>query len=472
MLLLYIILAICAIARTQQFPNTRFPLPYPALSPSCRAALDTTVECDVALDDMFTNNAATYHEDLPLICSDICLASLRSVKQAIQAGCNSTSDVIEDGGVLWPATRFVDEYIFTHEKFCLKDPESDRFCAIVEAEWRDKDLWTTEEQCHNCTLAAMEIDLKAPFHYYDEEDATSYEQRKAACSITQPPILPPPPYRMGQIAFVDHSKPIVQSKECDAAYTVLPGETCNSIALGTNTSTLALIRLNGLDAFCSSLMPDMKLCIPGQCKTHVILRNDTCATIAKSRADEGVKLSYTELRLWNPNINFPCSNLRPEEVICVSPPEESSTANAAHTKLLDPLRKASKVVDGVECQLSIKSDIRLSCFWVAEQSKMTVDDLMKLNPGIDKSVCTSGIEADRTICVAGKVHQAEPMAELKFKSSGSDDQAGKVHQAVSTGAPMPEIKFLSEEEWPQWFRDWDPEKDPLPLVKHNGGEGS
>ncbi|KAF8556044.1 hypothetical protein OG21DRAFT_1483386 [Imleria badia] len=106
---------------------------------------------------------------------------------------------------------------------------------------------------------------------------------------------------------------------CDRSATVATGDTCNGISATHNVSTYQLAAVNTgiIDPNCDNLYVGEVIClgITGQdCSTtYVVQYNDTCVGIA------GVhNISENTLLKNNPNLNQICTNLYPDEVLCVS----------------------------------------------------------------------------------------------------------------------------------------------------------
>ncbi|KAM5538374.1 hypothetical protein V8D89_007976 [Ganoderma adspersum] len=106
---------------------------------------------------------------------------------------------------------------------------------------------------------------------------------------------------------------------CSRTYTVVAGDTCDGIAAKENVSSyqLAIVNDGTIDIGCDNLSVGESLClgIVGQdCQvTHVVAPGDTCQTIA---AAAGTTVDI--LLANNPNVNTPCINIHPGEVLCTA----------------------------------------------------------------------------------------------------------------------------------------------------------
>ncbi|KLO15198.1 hypothetical protein SCHPADRAFT_825133, partial [Schizopora paradoxa] len=104
---------------------------------------------------------------------------------------------------------------------------------------------------------------------------------------------------------------------CTRNYTVLEGDTCDSISAANNASTYQLAAVNpSIDAGCSNLLPGESLClgtVDQDCKeTYVVQPDDTCDIVAASQG-----INSTMVRFNNPQIDEECTNLYIGEVLCI-----------------------------------------------------------------------------------------------------------------------------------------------------------
>ncbi|KAF8332985.1 hypothetical protein F5887DRAFT_1080437 [Amanita rubescens] len=107
---------------------------------------------------------------------------------------------------------------------------------------------------------------------------------------------------------------------CDRTYTVVSGDTCDTIAQKNNVPTWQLFCVNPtINPQCSNLHPGHKLCLGiygHDCKiTHTVVPGDTCTSIAI-----GADISLDTFYKNNPAIHRPqCDNLAIGEVVCTGP---------------------------------------------------------------------------------------------------------------------------------------------------------
>ncbi|GJE98019.1 LysM peptidoglycan-binding domain-containing protein [Phanerochaete sordida] len=106
--------------------------------------------------------------------------------------------------------------------------------------------------------------------------------------------------------------------DCARDYTVVSGDTCNTIGAAEKVSLFQLFHVNPeIDANCSGLSIGEDLCLgrTGQDCTdvYVVQSGDFCAKIAQTA---GIPLDT--LLANNGNINSACSNLGVGEVVCIA----------------------------------------------------------------------------------------------------------------------------------------------------------
>ncbi|KAF8137346.1 hypothetical protein EV363DRAFT_1317724 [Boletus edulis] len=106
---------------------------------------------------------------------------------------------------------------------------------------------------------------------------------------------------------------------CDRNATVVAGDICDGISAKYNVSTYQLATVNSgvIDANCDNLQVGEVICLglTGQdcMTTYVVQSGDTCTSIA-----DAYSIPQSTLLTNNPNVNSNCTNLYPNEVLCVS----------------------------------------------------------------------------------------------------------------------------------------------------------
>ncbi|KAG5731543.1 hypothetical protein E4T56_gene5484, partial [Termitomyces sp. T112] len=105
---------------------------------------------------------------------------------------------------------------------------------------------------------------------------------------------------------------------CNRNYTVVLGDTCDSISAAQNVSTFQLALDNPtVAAECKDLQAGQVLCLglEGQdCSiVQVVAEGDSCNNITMS-----ANITLATLRANNPNVNANCTNIYPGEVLCTA----------------------------------------------------------------------------------------------------------------------------------------------------------
>ncbi|PPQ89824.1 hypothetical protein CVT25_007525 [Psilocybe cyanescens] len=112
----------------------------------------------------------------------------------------------------------------------------------------------------------------------------------------------------------------VAAADCTRSYTIQDGDYCDKISQAQNVSTyqLAVVNSDSVDTSCSNLQPGASLCLAQNAEedcrtTYTVVLGDTCDSVAASNG-----LNSTILYLNNPQINEACSNIYTGEVLCTS----------------------------------------------------------------------------------------------------------------------------------------------------------
>jgi hypothetical protein len=105
---------------------------------------------------------------------------------------------------------------------------------------------------------------------------------------------------------------------CVRTYTVKAGDTCNAIGAAQRASTFQILASNPEINFgCTNLMPDQVICLGIQnadcTATYVVQPGDTCNGIETKNG-----INSTQLYHNNPNIDENCFNIYSGEVLCVA----------------------------------------------------------------------------------------------------------------------------------------------------------
>ncbi|KAF8181642.1 hypothetical protein BJ912DRAFT_979637 [Pholiota molesta] len=105
---------------------------------------------------------------------------------------------------------------------------------------------------------------------------------------------------------------------CLRSYTVQEGDYCDKVSARPRIYQLAVLNSNAVNSACTNLLPGQTLCLAENAdedcnSTYTVLNGDSCDSIAAANA-----LNTTILTLNNPQIDQGCSNIYPGEVLCTS----------------------------------------------------------------------------------------------------------------------------------------------------------
>ncbi|KAL2811774.1 hypothetical protein BJX63DRAFT_433124 [Aspergillus granulosus] len=114
-------------------------------------------------------------------CTDECYLSLEGARTVIAAACAAETDVIVVENVTYPATIIVDNYLFTYRLSCRKDSVTGEYCAPQVAAWSNQSQLSLDQECSDCWLGGLAIQLASPFGY-DQGIADKHAALLANCS--------------------------------------------------------------------------------------------------------------------------------------------------------------------------------------------------------------------------------------------------------------------------------------------------
>jgi hypothetical protein len=110
----------------------------------------------------------------------------------------------------------------------------------------------------------------------------------------------------------------IPSYTCESKYAIRESDICESISWLKQVSTFSLLYLN-IAMFCAGFpAAGTEICIPQQCNEYTVIPIDTCQTVANAN-----RLTITALIELNPNLKPHCGDLSPflSHRICLSFPE-------------------------------------------------------------------------------------------------------------------------------------------------------
>ena len=150
-------------------------------------------------------------------------------------------------------------------------------------------------------LEAWRIQLESPLGYEDDfaEDFASVTE---SCGASGYSYSTPTPYRKTiDPTGLKSSTPTSEAVPCATPYTIVEGDTCESIAAAHSVSNFSIIEENNLDMFCHLPSAGKEICLPAQCRTHYLLINDNCRTM-----EERYSVTRAQLASWNSNFDDHC----------------------------------------------------------------------------------------------------------------------------------------------------------------------
>ncbi|KAF5523039.1 hypothetical protein CGCA056_v005228 [Colletotrichum aenigma] len=265
-------------------------------------------------------------DGIDAICTANCKESLIDLRTKIQSDCDPVTDVLDHDLALYPATYIVDRYIYVYEISCYKHRETGTSCDYILGEWRNE----TDEaprECDDCVLGPMQIEVNSPIGH-TESRAAGFESVVSSCGVTGYSYTSPSPYVLSPGATsseVLSPTAVAQSwsaqrmsSECAATYHVQEGDTCDSIVEAQSVPSRDLLEANDhLDNWCGGIEVGQDLCLPAQCKLHLVTPDDSCDSVT---VEYGVIID--SLSEWNPKVYIQCDgfNKTISGFICVGPP--------------------------------------------------------------------------------------------------------------------------------------------------------
>ncbi|KAL1640089.1 hypothetical protein SLS58_007356, partial [Diplodia intermedia] len=346
--------------------------------------MNATLACNdmlgaVAVDFVFLDQT-----QLESLCTDSCFDDLEKTRLSIQSACTASTDIIVEGNLAYPATYVLDHFIYTFNSTCRKDASSGDFCQLLFQDWLNETAVSSEQECSDCMLGLSQFELSSPFSYNDEF-AENFTSSTSSCGKSGYSFATPTQYYLN--ASTTSAAPTATTTvDCSSTYVVQEGDDCHSISTAHTVSTVSLLMLNDLDAWCANFpTAGASLCIPYPCDIYTVQENDTCWSIVNDHAPD---ITMAQLRSWNYNINNKCGNLGQlvGDQICISAttaaPEPTNAANGTNTYC----GKYYTVVEGDYCAL------------VSSQNGIALSDFYFLNPEIDAN-CTN-LELAKAYCVA------------------------------------------------------------------------
>ncbi|KAK1445515.1 LysM domain-containing protein [Colletotrichum cuscutae] len=319
-------LVLLPVVLAQQFPLRTTSYEHFGLSEKCFEALNTTLECSSQLVSHVRSESTRVDvldaDGIDAICNDGCKKSLAELRAKIQSDCNPKIDVFDHGLMIYP-----DRYIYVYDISCYKNRDTRNPCDYILGEWRNQ-TDDSPRECDDCVLGPMEIEVNSPIGH-TESRAVEFQSVISSCGATGYTYTSPLPYAISStVAPPDLSaSPTIgaqswsaqrMSADCATTYHVQDGDTCDSISIAQSVSSRDLVEANEhLDNWCGGLGAGQEMCLPAQCKLHLLTTEDSCESLLRQYG-----VSPKDLSEWNPKLYIQCDGFSQINTgyICVGPP--------------------------------------------------------------------------------------------------------------------------------------------------------
>ncbi|KAG9668275.1 hypothetical protein KCU99_g6485, partial [Aureobasidium melanogenum] len=372
-------------------------MPY-ALSAPCLTALNTSVSCPSGLIDLSVSGSAIDSDGVTALCTDTCKSSLQSARFVIAGACSATDIVVIDS-TAYPATFFVDTYIFTYNLACRKDSQTGQYCDPQLASWADQGSLNSSQSCSDCWLGAQQLLLANPLGY-DEGLADDFASLTSSCSAQKYSYTTPTTYALNDSSDAAPSTASASPTSipgCTGSYYVQATDTCFSLSQYLNVSTYNLLVYNGWDMYCQNFNASVghSFCSPPTCDTYTWQANDTCDAVTLANPS----ITLTQFMSWNPNFDPLCQNAGNfiGYEVCLSPPGgelvPTATSNLGGGVTVAPTTAApvpTNAMDGSnrDCGRWYNIVAGDECGTLSVANGITLQDFYFLNPEIN-SQCTN-----------------------------------------------------------------------------------
>ncbi|KAK7042981.1 hypothetical protein VNI00_008718 [Paramarasmius palmivorus] len=241
------------------------------------------------------------------------------------------------------------------------------------------------------------------------------------------------------------------STACTKLSTIQPGDSCDAIAQRNSISIYNLQLINPPNT-CSGLIAGQSICVDSplvNCSAVYTVDGTEggCWNIAEAN-----NIPLSTLLELNPNVNSECTNIYPGEVLCISPrgstpPPPTDQCSRTYTLVsgdtctniaaknsitnmqlaqLNPSMNCNLLIPGDSvcsfspvlnvCPNLVKVSVKDTCFDLAQNVSMSLDEWLSINPGINCDALLPG----SVVC------SAQGNATLPEVPSGTNPTAGMV----------------------------------------------
>ncbi|KAL5617780.1 hypothetical protein FOVSG1_000002 [Fusarium oxysporum f. sp. vasinfectum] len=394
---------------------------------ACQNALTSLIRCDNYTEEWTT---ASYHGVLPRkvdvesVCDRGCAQAISDWRSAVDTYCgNATWHNGAGAGVLG---SFVSQGI---NETCQTD-KTGKYCNDIINKFtvvNSIDKIPTNELCSDCYVGRLKMMQASPFSYYNRNSffESALKQAVKRCSLSNQPTaakdspFPPEP-----------SEPAFCLSE--VTYTTKAGDTCDSLATKYSVSSAALFIGNPGIINCTKIVEGVNLCLPLQCKTFTLEKDDSCMSVAAvTGLDQG------DIRSLNPWVHPLCNNLQDGtetlgRVICITPPGGKyehdvniTNSDPAYSEYAD--KAVSPPSGATLADKTIKDCGRWytvqkgdNCAVVLVQYHISLPLFIQANPSVSEGTCTTDLVPGRTYCVGPtkEAFAAKPQSVPPFHRFG------------------------------------------------------
>ncbi|EXL41482.1 hypothetical protein FOCG_16286 [Fusarium oxysporum f. sp. radicis-lycopersici 26381] len=394
---------------------------------ACQNALTALIRCDNYTEEW---SSASYHGVLPRevdvesVCDKGCAQAISDWRSAVNTYCGNAT--WHNGAAASVLGSFVSQGI---NETCQTD-KSGKYCNDIINKFTvvdSIDKMPTSELCSDCYIGRLRMMQASPFSYYNRNSffESALKQAVKRCSLSNQPTaakdspFPPAP-----------SEPAFCLSE--VTYTTKAGDTCDSLATKYSVSSAAIIMGNPGIVNCTNIVEGVSICLPLQCKTFTLEKDDSCMTVAAATG-----LDQGEIRSLNPWVHPLCNNLQDGtetlgRVICITPPggkyeHDVNTTNSdpAYSEYADKAVSppsgatlADKTIKDCGRWYTVQKGDNCAVFLV--QYHISLPLFIQANPSVSEGTCTTDLVPGRTYCVGPtkEAFAAKPQSVPPFHRFG------------------------------------------------------
>ncbi|KAF8171586.1 hypothetical protein K438DRAFT_1729300 [Mycena galopus ATCC 62051] len=374
----------------------------PAPPAACATALVATIECNSTIP-LMALSSSVFAPDLNTLCTSTCAASLVSYRSNVVSACAGYHMILDTAtNASYAPTLAVDSISGPYTIQCLKDPTSGDYCPAVIAGYDASNgipSLPTAELCSYCVFATMNATLFNAVSYSTAVEQL-YDYAAAQCglpafnpaSITSPIVTPGTPTGVNSTSTVS-----AQCALLGRNVTVSAASTCAAVAAQYSVSFYDVYSSNSLTQTNCTVAAATSLCLPEACTTYTVATNDTCLSVAIA-----ANITTVQLQAYNPSLGTTCQYISQQvgNLICVGPhggfPSVSATTQAiapsGTATALAPVPTPTAVGSTAACgewAVAVAGDF---CSTFALRYSVTLADLYLMNPEINAN-CTNLLAA-------------------------------------------------------------------------------